>query len=499
MTRRLEGRADPETTLRYCQSRGAALSPPGGEAFGGAGLRVGGLGFGGYRVDDRAETHAEALRRALLGGVNLIDTSANYADGGSERLIGRVLAELIEAGELARADVVLVTKAGYVQGSNLDQALERQRQGRPFPEIVKIHDDCWHCIHPEFLEDQLERSLRRLSVACVDVFLLHNPEYFLQVARHQGLSADRARAEYERRLAAAFAFLETAARAGRIGHYGVSSNAFPAPADQFDFTSFERCWELAAQNGPDHGFRVLQLPANLFETGAWTEPSQRGGTRTVLELAAELGAGVLLNRPLNAFAGGRLIRLADPPGDAPARRAEITALIDHWVELETKLGGSAEASGPGRLLAGRWPTLTHEPTWLAFLERELIPAARRFLRRPAHESGPAGATLAWQETYVRAVNTAVEAISDHLTSAGRPRLGAVHQALEAVVPPELAAAPLSRKAIWTLRSLPGRPVVLVGMRRPEYVEDCLQAAAVPPGRIDRASSASWVERLSSLV
>ena len=57
-------------------------------------------------------------------------------------------------------------------------ARAREQGGAAFPEMVKYTDGCWHCIHPQFLADQLERSLRRLQLDKLDVYLLHNPEYF---------------------------------------------------------------------------------------------------------------------------------------------------------------------------------------------------------------------------------------------------------------------------------------------------------------------------------
>ena len=54
-------------------------------------LPVSRIGFGCYRVDDQAPGHREALERALADGCTLIDTSTNYTDGGSERLVGAVL------------------------------------------------------------------------------------------------------------------------------------------------------------------------------------------------------------------------------------------------------------------------------------------------------------------------------------------------------------------------------------------------------------------------
>ena len=64
-------------------------------ALGSTGLTTSRIGFGGYRIDLEEADHREALIKALREGCNLIDTSTNYGDGDSERLIGAVLAELI--------------------------------------------------------------------------------------------------------------------------------------------------------------------------------------------------------------------------------------------------------------------------------------------------------------------------------------------------------------------------------------------------------------------
>jgi hypothetical protein len=288
------------------------------------------LGFGCYRVDDRIPAHRRALERALDAGCNLIDTSTNYTDGASERLVGGVLADRARRDPAARARVALVTKIGYVQGTNLDVALEREGAGRPFPEMVRYMDGCWHCIHPEFLRDQLDRSCRRLQTRRIDTILLHNPEYFLSDAQHRGdAEVEAARAEFYRRLREAFAFLEERVAAGTIGAYGVSSNTVVAPADDFEATSLTRMLEAAvAAGGSAHHFRVLQLPMNLFETGAPLERNTGpGGGRTPLEEAAAAGLEVLVNRPLNSFAGRHLLRLADGQPATAAITAELDPLL----------------------------------------------------------------------------------------------------------------------------------------------------------------------------
>jgi aryl-alcohol dehydrogenase-like predicted oxidoreductase len=291
------------------------------------------VGFGSYRVDDETPAHRRALERALDHGCTLVDTSTNYTDGGSERLIGEVLVE-----RSRHSAPTLVSKIGYVQGENLRLALERERRGEPFPEMVRYMDGCWHCIHPEFLRDQLTRSRERLRVSRLDVCLLHNPEYFLSDAAHRGGGDVAAlRTEFYRRMGAAFAFLEERARAGEIGVYGVSSNTCVAPAEGEETTSVSRFLEAARQAGGDaHRFRVLQLPMNLFESGAALEPNTGpDGKRTALEEAAAAGLAVLVNRPLNALVGHRLVRLSDASPAAPALRQHLEPLLPEALRQES--------------------------------------------------------------------------------------------------------------------------------------------------------------------
>ncbi|MFT5433150.1 MAG: aryl-alcohol dehydrogenase-like predicted oxidoreductase, partial [Myxococcota bacterium] len=200
--------------------------------LGRTGLTVSGIGFGAYRIRESEDEHRRALAQALAAGCNLLDTSTNYGDGSSERLVGQVLPK-----EMDRDGVVVVSKVGYVQGRNLTEAKQRLADGNPYPEMVRYSDRCWHCIHPEFLEAQITASLERMQLSCVDVMLLHNPEYFLMDrARNPGaMSLEQRRDVYYRRVAHAFEFLEAQVSAGRIAHYGVSSNTFVVDPGRGDF------------------------------------------------------------------------------------------------------------------------------------------------------------------------------------------------------------------------------------------------------------------------
>lgn len=180
-------------------------------------------GFGGYRVSTGIDAHSQAMSRSLSNGINLIDTSTNYTDGGSEQLAGEVLAELISREGITRQGVVVVSKVGYLQGRNFALNQERKQRGNPFPDVVPYGKGLEHCIHPQFIEDQLSRSLERLGLSTLDVLLLHNPEYYLGWAAKQGHAPDEAREIFYARIQLAFEYLEEEVSRGRIQAYGISS------------------------------------------------------------------------------------------------------------------------------------------------------------------------------------------------------------------------------------------------------------------------------------
>lgn len=330
----IRGAATLEGTVNYAKRHPAFVYQP----LIPAGICISGAGFGCYRVDVRVEKHQEALTKALLSGINVIDTSANYADGGSERLVGKVLSNLIMAEKIKREEVVVVSKVGYLQGENYRLSQERKAAGRPFNDLVLYDEGLEHCIHPEFLAEQLTMSLERLGLERIDCYLLHNPEYYLQWAKQHKVPKATARAEYLHRIRAAFLQLEVEVEAGRISYYGVSSNTFPRPASHFDFTSLSDLWDIAQSLSPKHHFRVIQFPLNLFETAGVTEKNQPGG-KSVVELAMEKGLGVLTNRPLNAIREERLVRLASNvyQGDAIRQVEEfkdkVAALDPSWRQI----------------------------------------------------------------------------------------------------------------------------------------------------------------------
>jgi diketogulonate reductase-like aldo/keto reductase len=103
------------------------------------GTRVPALGQGTWHMGENprfAEREAEAIRLGLDLGMTLIDTAEMYGEGGAERVVGRAIA--------GRRERVFVVSKVYPHNAS--------RQGVPAA---------------------CERSLQRLGIECIDLYLLH--------------------------------------------------------------------------------------------------------------------------------------------------------------------------------------------------------------------------------------------------------------------------------------------------------------------------------------
>jgi aryl-alcohol dehydrogenase-like predicted oxidoreductase len=478
----IHGYATQEETKAYMQKHPVACS-----RLGMTQLTASQAGFGCYRVSVGVAHHEKALRRALREGINLIDTSTNYADGGSETLVGQVLENLMDKGELARDEVVIVSKVGYLQGQNFSLSRERKQQGRQFPELVEYAEGLEHCIHPEFLRDQLARSLERLKLETLDFYLLHNPEYYLEWAHKNGDALDSARTEYYRRIHTAFAYLEDEAARGRIRGYGVSSNTFVAAADQPDFTCLETIWQIAESMGAGHHFRLIQLPCNLLEPGAVLENNQPGGG-SVLDFAQKKGLGVLVNRPLNAFYNNQLFRLAEVPDVEIQPKDEIVRKIQFLSKSEKRLWMKIlpatdippglrvrikEQMAIGDTLKQHWLNFSSYERWRQVKTGNLLPRIQgvmNFLEPYAEQNADLSK---WMTSHRTKIDEAFEAVASLYAERAARKVDRIRRAVAAADRDWAAEGSLSQKALRALRSTPGVSCVLVGMRREAYVSDVI--------------------------
>jgi uncharacterized protein len=460
--------ATPSATRNYFERLKAKGKPVRFAPLGSTDLQVSRVGFGCYRIHEFEPDHREALKKALVNGCNLIDTSSNYTDGSSERLVGEVLMELFDSGEIKREEIVVVTKAGYIQGKNLANAKARAARGDGFPDTVEFQPDCWHNISPEFLEEQITNSLERLRLSTLDVVLLHNPEYYLK--------ASGSREVYYQRIEKAFRHLESERSKGRIRFFGISSNTFPEPESRSDFTSLQRALEVAATLAKPSHFAVIQLPFNLFESGAALVPNNQ--RETVLDYAAKAKLGILTNRPFNADQRGRLTRLTSfPKHNEVEVKGGLHTTLGRAVELEKKAPGYPKPHQGfqwAHLLRDRIGDLDDVLVWREALYHQILPSIRQALAKvPAsHESWSAEFQSTMQE-FLRLVTWDLENLAAQKSELLADQVTGVAS--------ELKSSPtLSQKMIRLYTSFPQISSVLVGMRSADYVDDALAAGEAIP-------------------
>lgn len=476
MTPLLPGQATPDATRAYSVRVWQAnpkISPNAWRVL--EGLTVGKVGVGGYRISGTPSQTA-AMVKAFTQGCNLVDTSANYTDGQSEVAIGQTLRHLVSEGLLQREEVVAVTKGGYIQGS-----LYNRLQQTPPPETVMLDEGLWHCLHPDFIRQQVEASRQRLGLEVLDVYLLHNPEYFLMANPGQ-------QAEYYRRIEEAFVALEALCQEGVIGCYGVSSNTLVVPQDDPHFTDLNQVYEASERAAQKHfgrkkrpNFRVIELPMNLLELGAVKEANHSVKSLSftptklepVLELAVARHLSVLVNRPLNAFVEGHPLRLASP-GEAVNLEDAINALamLEHKIETTLPAWPTTTAGHPLLRLSGVAEEITeHLNSVIAFdslLGNLLLPQAGAMMQR-LQEAGAEQLVPLYSEVVQRyfAALKHQGQLKDAKNAEG------LRATLTARLPQAWQNAPLQQVALNAMASTPGVTTVLCGLRDESYVADAL--------------------------
>ena len=155
-----------------------------------SGQEVPALGLGTWRMgEDRRTRMAEiaAVKTAIEIGYRLIDTAEMYGDGGAEDVVGAAVRAAREAGKVRREELTIVSKV-LPSNAGRDAVLRA-----------------------------CERSLQRLSLDYLDVYLLH----------WRGSTP----------LKDTVAAFEQLRHEGRIRHWGVSN---------FDTADMQQLWSLAA-------------------------------------------------------------------------------------------------------------------------------------------------------------------------------------------------------------------------------------------------------------
>ena len=210
---------------------------------------IGGGGwYSGWGPQDDDESIA-AMRHALSRGINWIDTAAVYGLGHSEEVVGRLLRDL------PRADRPLVfTKCGLVWDEN-DPMAEAEFN-----------------LRPESIRREIEASLRRLGVECVDLYQFHRPD--------QGTAVEDS-----------WAVMIDLIKEGKVRHIGVSN---------YDVDLLDRAERV-------RHVESLQPPLSLIN---------RAAAAAEIPWAAAHGTGVIAYSPMQSgmltdrFSAERVSRMA---------------------------------------------------------------------------------------------------------------------------------------------------------------------------------------------
>ncbi len=257
-------------------------------------LHWSGIGIGTYLgapTPTADESYAIAVKQALESGINVLDTAINYRFQLSERMLGRVIQEMITAKKINRDEIIVCTKGGFFSfdGAMPENGAEWIRQNFIQPGMIRPEDvvaGC-HSMHPRYLEHQLNQSLSNLKLATIDVYYIHNPEIQLEELELQ---------EFKNRLRHAFEFLERAVADGKIRAYGAATwSGFRQNPESEENLSLEEMVILAREvAGPNHHFKHVQLPFNIAMPEAWVLANQRYGAAQLplLKMAGALDVTV---------------------------------------------------------------------------------------------------------------------------------------------------------------------------------------------------------------
>jgi diketogulonate reductase-like aldo/keto reductase len=262
------------------------------------------FGLGTWRMGERRASHAQelaALRVALELGYRLFDTAEMYAEGGAESLLGEAFAPALR-GTLRRDELFVVSKV--------------------YPHNASARDVVSAC----------ERSLQRLRLEHIDLYLLHWRGAVPLRETVQGFERLRQR--------------------GLIRHWGVSN---------FDVDDLQE---------------LMQVPGGAACAGnqVWYSLAHRGAEFDLLPCQAQRQMPLMAYSPIDqgALAGHRgLAALASEQGLTPAQLALAFTLARPGVVSIPK---SSDAQRLRQNLDAARTTLSDET--LAALDR-LFPPPRR--------------------------------------------------------------------------------------------------------------------------
>jgi aryl-alcohol dehydrogenase-like predicted oxidoreductase len=262
------------------------------------------IGVGLYQGEESDEADLklfEVLEFALLNGVNVFDCAPSYRNRRSENVLGRLTRIYPDR------DYFISTKGGFVpfdfsQGEEKENAYVQELYHKGWVRPQLFDQEYFQTFDPIFLEQAFNTTLTTLSRDSIELYYLHNPEYFL---------AKVGRARFLEVMKDVFLWIKDKIKGGQIKAFGISSwDGFFEEQERFRLELFE-FYTLAQEIGIQTYFNYLQVPYNFSQTKALFFKGQKVGVlqKSLFAMAEELKISILVSAPLGQ---GKLPKYAYP-------------------------------------------------------------------------------------------------------------------------------------------------------------------------------------------
>lgn len=278
----IPGYAQTGATKQYTQTFGKECAPGHYSDFLNLHLQLSSIGIGsfpGEATDAVDAGYAQVIERALLNGLNVVDTAAHYRYGRSLGAVGEGLRRAF-AGGVGRDQVFVVSKGGFLTfkdgvPDDLDAWFAREIVAKGLGQKSDLSQA--HLLNPRHIAFQLELSRQAMGLETLDAFLVDQPEVHIPV-----IGKD----QVNKKLEQVFMVLEQAVKDGKLRFYGISTfQGFRVETDDALFqslTSMQGLAEKAAatvwgEPNAKHHFKVAQLPFNQVLLEGFTRFSQATG------------------------------------------------------------------------------------------------------------------------------------------------------------------------------------------------------------------------------
>lgn len=284
---------------------------------------------------------------------------------------------------------------------------------------------------------------------------------------------EKAVKQYYERIKNSFRFLEQKRKEGKILYYGISSNTFPEDPEKYTATSLIKILKIAKeiQNElglEESGFAVVQFPGNFLENG-FLDPKFEG--KNLVSIVHENDLLPLINRPLNAISNsGNIYRLSYNP---KKENQDVLKLLKERLDTIYKKEEELLTVLPQGSYKYTFRTVTepylnqfqNQDHLNQFLEKTAIPIVQQLIAQIEKVGG-----VKVQTEYIETLNEALPVLEQYVFQKNTESRKSLYSKIIKLYP-KYREWNLSSIALHLLCSSLEKGVVLLGMRKEEYVKD----------------------------